>query len=78
MTIEVNPAGLRKPIEEIYPSYDLLKIANSLNIPITLGSDAHKIEQIGYGYTEALALISSVGYKNVQYFEKREPKVVIF
>jgi histidinol phosphatase-like PHP family hydrolase len=43
-----------------------------------LGSDAHKIEQIGYGYTEALALISSVGYKNVQYFEKREPKVVIF
>lgn len=78
MTIEVNPAGLRKPIEEIYPSYDLLKIAHSLNIPITLGSDAHKIEQIGYGYNEALALISSVGYKNVQYFEKREPKVVIF
>ncbi|QOG12665.1 histidinol-phosphatase [Arcobacter sp. FWKO B] len=78
MTIEINPAGLRKPIEELYPSKELLKIAYDLNIPITCGSDAHKIEQIGYGYEHAVALAKEVGYKNVQYFIKRVPQVVIF
>lgn len=78
MTIEVNPSGLRKPIEEIYPSLELLQLANSLKIPITLGSDAHKIEHIGFGYEQSVALAKMAGYKNVQYFEKRIPKVVIF
>lgn len=78
MTIEINPAGLRKPIEELYPSKELLEIAFDLNIPITFGSDAHKIEQIGFGYVQAVALAKEVGYKNVQYFIKRVPQVVIF
>ena len=41
VAIEVSTAGLRKPCKEIYPSEAFLSIAHRLNIPITLGSDAH-------------------------------------
>ncbi|MCK9161181.1 MAG: histidinol-phosphatase [Arcobacteraceae bacterium] len=76
MTIEVNPAGIRKPIGEVYPSPEILKIANSLNIPITFGSDAHHIDQIGFGYEEALKATKVAGYKQARYFVKKEPIII--
>jgi histidinol-phosphatase (PHP family) len=78
MAIEINPSGLRKPIEEIYPSVELLQIAYDLNIPITFGSDAHKIEHIGSYYSDSVALAQKIGYTKAQYYERRVPKVVIF
>jgi len=78
MAIEINPSGLRKPIEEIYPSTQLLKIAYDLNIPITFGSDAHKIEHISAYYSDCVALAKQIGYTKAQYYERRVPQVVIF
>ncbi len=72
MVIEINSAGLRKPINEPYPSKALLELAFELNIPITFGSDAHKIEQIGFGYNQAISLAKSIGYTKCISFEKKE------
>ena len=78
MVLELNGAGLRKPVKEIYPSKPLLEEAFSLGIPITFGSDAHKVEQVGYGYDEAVSLAREVGYTKAVTFEKRDRKMITF
>jgi len=78
MVIELNGAGLRKPIKEIYPSFPLLEMAYELDIPITFSSDAHAIEQVGFGYEEAKALAHKVGYKKAVTFEQKEQKLFTF
>jgi histidinol-phosphatase (PHP family) len=78
MAIELNSAGLRKPIKEIYPSRELLEMAYELDIPITFGSDAHAIEHIGFGYNKVIELAKSIGYTKAVTFEQRDIQMVIF
>ena len=72
MVIEINSAGLRKPIKEQYPSIDLLNIAYKMDIPITFGSDAHSINQIGYGYEEVKKIVKNIGYNQCYSFINRK------
>ena len=74
VAIEVSTAGLRKPCKEIYPSEVFLKIARRLNIPITLGSDAHLPQDVGKDFGKAAALARFCGYdKNCRFtLRKRE------
>ena len=72
MVLEINPAGLRKPINETYPSKQLLEVAYELGIDITFGSDAHSVEQVGFMYEEAKNIAKSIGYKKLVSFENRE------
>ena len=78
MVIELNAAGLRKPIKEIYPSPSLLEMAYELDIPITFSSDAHAIGQIGFKYNEAKKLAQKVGYSKAVTFEQRQQQLVTF
>lgn len=78
MVLELNTAGLRKPIAEIYPSGMLLKEAYALDIPITFSSDAHAVDQIGFGYEEAVAMARKIGYTKAVTFEQRDRKMIIF
>ncbi|OBV28871.1 histidinol phosphate phosphatase [Helicobacter sp. CLO-3] len=71
MSIEINSAGLRKQVREIYPSKAILQKAFALGIPITFGSDAHSLEQVGYGYDKCVALAKSVGYTHCNIYEKK-------
>jgi len=78
MVLEINAAGLRKPVGEIYPSLALLEEAYALDIPITFGSDAHSPEQVGFGYDEAVAAARKAGYTQAAVFEKREMQLITF
>jgi len=78
MVLELNAAGLRKPVEEIYPSKVLLEEAYALGIPITFGSDAHAPDQIGYGYDQVVALAQEVGYDKAVTFKDRDRKMIKF
>ena len=78
MVLELNAAGLRKPIKEIYPSPLLLEMAYELNIPITFSSDAHAIGQVGYKYNEVIALAKKTGYTQAVTFEQREKELITF
>ena len=78
MVLEVNTAGLRKPIGEMYPSRELLEVAYDLNIPITFSSDAHAIEQIGFGYDLATALAKDIGYTKAVTFKGRDKRLINF
>jgi histidinol-phosphatase (PHP family) len=62
MTIELNTAGLRNGVGRPYPSAELLAEARGLGIPLVLGSDAHRPEDVGAGFAEAAALARAAGY----------------
>jgi histidinol-phosphatase (PHP family) len=72
MVLEINSAGLRKPIGELYPSNELLQEVYSLDIPISFGCDAHSIEQVGFGYNEAIKQVKDIGFKKSYIFENRD------
>jgi histidinol-phosphatase (PHP family) len=72
MVLEINSSGLRKPINEFYPSKQLLQLAYELDIPITFGSDAHSVEQIGLGYTKAVKLAKEIGYTKRVGFKQKD------
>ena len=70
--IEVNTSGLYKPVREIYPEEKFLKICCKHNVPVTLGSDAHKPEHVGRDFDKAVSLIKKAGYRGIVRFSKRQ------
>ncbi|MCK4737623.1 MAG: histidinol-phosphatase [Sulfurimonas sp.] len=76
MSIEINVAGLRKPIGEIYPSTVLLKEIKKLDIPITFASDAHKPEQVGLFSDEAVKIAKNIGYTKCALYRKRKKEFI--
>lgn len=55
MSIELNTSGQRKPIGDYYPSLDIVEMIAARSIPVTLGSDAHTPEQVGFLFDRLLA-----------------------
>jgi len=78
MVLELNAAGLRKPIAEIYPSKMLLEEAYALDIPITFSSDAHAVDQVGFAYEEVTGLAKEVGYTQAVTFQGRDRQLITF
>ncbi len=78
LVVEINSSGFRKPIQEQYPSKDILELCFELDIPITFSSDAHSVEHIGFKYNDAIALAKEVGYNSCIYFEKKEKITTMF
>jgi len=78
MVIEINTAGLRKPVGEMYPSQALVEEAYALDIPITFSSDAHAVEQIGAGYDLATTLARDIGYTQAVTFKGRDKQLITF
>ena len=71
--IEINTSGLRKEINEIFPSPHILKRLHELGCnSITIGSDAHTVADLGKGIKEASILAKDLGF-NIVRFEKRVP-----
>lgn len=76
LAIEVSTAGLRKPVAEIYPSPAFLAMSIEAGCPVTLSSDAHTPNDLGYRYEEAVELIGSLGVEEIAVFEGRERRLV--
>ena len=76
--MELNTSGLRKHVNEIFPSREILKIAYRNDIKIVFGSDAHAPDDVGKDFNVASELAKSVGYKSYCRIRKnREPFQVI-
>jgi histidinol-phosphatase (PHP family) len=69
--VEVNTSGYDHPIAEPYPSESILQQCRALDIPITLGSDAHRPNQLMRYYDKAKEVISAVGYDQLTVFTRR-------
>ncbi|WP_096258931.1 histidinol-phosphatase HisJ family protein [Lebetimonas natsushimae] len=76
MAVEINTAGLRKPVKEIYPSTKLLEMIRDEGIDITFSSDAHKPEDVGYKINEVIKMAKNLGFSEAVYFENRKKQKI--
>jgi histidinol-phosphatase (PHP family) len=69
--VEVSSAGLRKPVEEIYPEKRLLRRIVEAGIPLTFSSDAHAPAEVGWGYERTIPHARAAGASAFVTFAKR-------
>jgi len=71
--IELNTSGLRYGVG-VHPSLDFVRRYKQLGGEIiTVGSDAHRPQDIASGFAEAGAMLSAAGFRYVTRFKQRKP-----
>ena len=68
MALEVNTAHPKGIISDLLERY--YAMGGRL---ITLGSDAHTPQNAAVRFTDAVAILCNIGFKELYYFEKRQP-----
>ena len=76
MSVEINTAGLRKPVKERYPNNELLEIILNEGIDLTLSSDAHSIEQVGFMINETLNELKKLGINELTIYKNRQKQKI--
>lgn len=76
VVVEFNTSGLDKQAREFYPSPQLLEALVAENVPLTLGSDAHKPTEVGRYLAEARAMLLDLGVTRIVAFENRNRRPV--
>jgi len=76
--IEINCSGFRNPlVGGTIPTIDVLKLYKDLGGEIiTVGSDAHRVDQAASGLAEGFDILRRLEYKYVTVFEKRKPQFI--
>jgi histidinol-phosphatase (PHP family) len=75
IAVELSTAGLRKRVAELYPAPAFLQMCLEAGAPVALSSDAHRPEDIGADYDQALELLDSLGVGELCVFEHRERRL---
>ena len=74
--IEINTKGITK-IGYPHPHIETLKLYKELGGEIiTVGSDAHKKEELGFGFEVAKDILEQVGFQYYTVFKKRKPEFI--
>jgi histidinol-phosphatase (PHP family) len=75
LSLEVNTVSLRRSVQETSPSKQIVHWFHEEGGQwVTLGSDAHSPEEVGFGIDKALSTIQSCGFSNLAFFERRKPE----
>ena len=72
LAIELSTAGWRKPVNELYPSDSIVKLAMEKGIPFTTASDAHSHVQLGENFANLARKMAEIGIRQVCIFEKHK------
>jgi histidinol-phosphatase (PHP family) len=71
--IEVNSAGIRHQHGRQYPIREFLEASYNAGLDkITIGSDSHIPEHLGYWLVQAISLLKNIGYKHISSFKNRK------
>jgi histidinol-phosphatase (PHP family) len=72
VTVELNTRGWVLPkVGDAYPSREFLEILHEMEVPVTIGSDAHSIERVGDGVQRAMTLLYDIGFREITVFRNR-------
>ncbi|MGH2879095.1 MAG: histidinol-phosphatase HisJ family protein [Solirubrobacteraceae bacterium] len=75
IAIEVSTAGLRKRAREIYPAPAFLEMCLEAGAALALSSDAHRPEDVGADYEQAIELLERLGVGELCVFEHRRRRL---
>ncbi len=71
VAFEVSSAGLRMPVGELYPSQELLILFHRAGLDLSLGSDAHAVDDVGRDIEVAAQAAWDAGFRTVTEFRRR-------
>jgi histidinol-phosphatase (PHP family) len=75
IVLEVNTGGIDRSFDgESYPSQSILRMAAERGIEITLGSDAHRPEEVGRYFRKTAEFLRTLGWTRVVVFEAGEKR----
>jgi histidinol-phosphatase (PHP family) len=72
LAVELSTAGWRKPVNELYPSDSIIKLAMGKGIQFTTASDAHSHVQLGENFVNLAHKMAEIGIRQVCIFEKHK------
>ncbi len=73
---EVNTAGWRKPVGELYPAAAFLRVLQGHGVPVVISSDAHWTHHVGFGFGQAERAVYEAGYRSRCLFEGRRRREI--
>ena len=76
MAVEINTSGFLKGIGSQHPDDEIVKEMIQRDIPLLLGSDAHRPDHVGYMFEEIIEIARKFGLSHLCTYEKREQKLV--
>lgn len=77
IALELNSGGLRNPIHEISPAFELVKMYKECGGKlVTLGADAHTPLHVASGITDCIEMLKALSFDCYYYFENRKPVAV--
>jgi histidinol-phosphatase (PHP family) len=79
LAVELSTAGWRKPVNELYPGDEIIRLAMEKGIPFTTASDAHSHAQLGENFERLAEKMSILGVHEVCVYEKhkRQTRVLL-
>ena len=72
MAMELNTSGLQKAYPEMNPGSAMLEMMAAREIPVVIGSDAHRSRRVAEDFEFALDALRHAGYETVNYFHERK------
>jgi histidinol-phosphatase (PHP family) len=72
LALELSTAGWRKPVNELYPSDEIIRLAIEKGIPFTIASDAHSHVQPGENYERLADKMKSLGVGQIALYRKHQ------
>lgn len=73
LTPEINTSSLRQGLDETMPNSEAVKRYAALGgKAMSLGSDAHRAEDVGAGFDRAAAMLREAGLKHIAMFSERK------
>ncbi len=75
LSIELSTAGWRKPVNELYPSDEIIRLAMEKGISFTTASDAHSHAQLGDKFERLAQKMAALGVREVCVYEKHKREI---
>ena len=74
IALEINTSGLDTLINCTFPDEKHVRWYKEMGGElVTIGSDAHSPDRIGYGFDRAKKMLKDIGFDGYYYYEKRKP-----
>lgn len=72
--LEINTSGLRSALHETMPPLWVCRRFRELGGEyVTIGSDAHSVDNVGLGIQEGMALLEEAGFRFFAFYRARQP-----
>lgn len=72
LAIELSTAGWRKPVNEQYPSDEIIRLAAARGIPFTTASDAHSHAQLAENYDRLADKMAMFGVREISVYHRHQ------